>query len=105
MRRRGTKSSAASTRSSRRSRMRKQNEGRPDADACFGLRNGVRSACWRPAGTGAAKLQGLRRSEEGLHEELCRANLFDRIHDVHEVVQKVARRTRLKTPRAPGPRR
>jgi hypothetical protein len=33
----------------------------------------------------------MRRSAESVHEELCRSGLLDRVQNLHEVVQEVAR--------------
>jgi hypothetical protein len=40
-------------------------------------------------GTSPVTLQSMRGPAEGLHEKLWRADLQDRVSDVHEIVQKV----------------
>src|SRR5690242_438046 len=88
MRPRAPKSRDASTRWSRASQTRRQNEEGADARTCFGFVD-----CRRfPCGGGASpnELQDLRRSAEGLHEELCRPGLRDRIQNLHEGMQEIA---------------
>jgi hypothetical protein len=51
------------------------------------LRGGLR-LCIDRCGAGPIELQGLRRPAEGMHEELRRPHLQDRVSDVHEVVRE-----------------
>jgi hypothetical protein len=66
------------------------NEERFDAHTYFGFPAWVRLAGDRSVGASSGELQDMRRSAEGLHEELCRPGVRDRIQDVHEGLQKVA---------------
>jgi hypothetical protein len=79
----------ASTRSFRRLQTKQPDKESPHANACFGF-HAMRSPCRRrSSGAGATKLQGVRRTAEGMHEELCRPDLFERIPHVHEVMPVV----------------